>query len=63
MPQSNQSLRNGSTSRSAWVVALVAWALVAILGILRVDVNSKVLAVKHVSCSQRKLAILNGPSC
>jgi amino acid transporter len=30
---------------SWWVVALVAWALVAVLGVLRVDVNSKVLAV------------------
>jgi amino acid transporter len=28
-----------------WAIALVAWALVAILGVLRVDVNGKVLAV------------------
>jgi amino acid transporter len=28
-----------------WVVALVVWAIVAILGVLRVDVNGKVLAV------------------
>ncbi|MFU8851447.1 APC family permease [Micromonospora sp. SL1-18] len=28
-----------------WVVALVAWALVAVLGVLRVDVNALVLAV------------------
>ncbi|SCG76250.1 APC family permease [Micromonospora inositola] len=28
-----------------WVVALVAWALVAVLGVLRVDVNGLVLAV------------------
>ncbi len=28
-----------------WVVALVAWALVAVLGVLRVDINSRVLAV------------------
>lgn len=28
-----------------WVIALVAWALVAILGVLRVDVNGKVLAL------------------
>jgi amino acid transporter len=28
-----------------WVVALVVWAVVGILGILRVDINSKVLAV------------------
>ncbi|MET9342171.1 APC family permease [Nonomuraea sp. NPDC003804] len=28
-----------------WAVALVAWAVVALLGMLRVDVNSKVLAV------------------
>jgi amino acid transporter len=34
---------------SWWVVALVAWALVAVLGVLRVDVNSKVLAVLLIS--------------
>ncbi len=28
-----------------WLIALVAWALVAILGVLRVDINGKVLAV------------------
>jgi amino acid transporter len=28
-----------------WVIALVAWAIVAILGVLRIDVNGKVLAV------------------
>ncbi len=28
-----------------WVVALVTWAIVAILGLLRVDINGKVLAV------------------
>lgn len=28
-----------------WVIALVAWALVAVLGVLRVDVNGKILAV------------------
>jgi amino acid transporter len=28
-----------------WAVALVAWALVAILGVLRVDINGKVLAL------------------
>jgi amino acid transporter len=28
-----------------WVIALVAWALVAILGVLRVDINGKVLAL------------------
>ncbi|HWG99263.1 MAG TPA: APC family permease [Pilimelia sp.] len=28
-----------------WVVALAAWALVAVLGVLRVDINGKVLAV------------------
>jgi amino acid transporter len=28
-----------------WVIALVAWALVAILGVLRVDINGTVLAV------------------
>ncbi|MEU7895962.1 APC family permease [Nonomuraea sp. NPDC049152] len=28
-----------------WAVALVAWAVVAVLGMLRVDVNSRVLAV------------------
>lgn len=28
-----------------WVVALIAWALVAVLGVLRVDVNSRILAV------------------
>ncbi|MEV4515178.1 APC family permease [Dactylosporangium sp. NPDC049525] len=28
-----------------WVIALAAWSLVAVLGVLRVDVNSKVLAV------------------
>lgn len=32
-----------------WVVALIAWALVALLGILRVDVNSRVLAVLLIS--------------
>lgn len=32
-----------------WVVALVTWAIVAILGLLRVDVNGKVLAVLLVS--------------
>jgi amino acid transporter len=36
-------------SVSWWVVALVAWALVAVLGVLRVDVNSKVLAVLLIS--------------
>ena len=30
---------------SWWVCALVAWAIVAILGVLRVDLNSRVLAV------------------
>lgn len=33
-----------------WVIALVAWALVAVLGVLRVDVNSRVLAV--LLCSE-----------
>jgi amino acid transporter len=28
-----------------WVVALVAWAIVAVLGLLRIDINGKVLAV------------------
>jgi amino acid transporter len=28
-----------------WVIALVVWAIVAILGLLRVDINGKVLAV------------------
>jgi amino acid transporter len=28
-----------------WAIALVAWALVAILGVLRVDINGKVLAL------------------
>src|SRR6185369_11535216 len=28
-----------------WVVALVVWAIVGLLGILRVDINGKVLAV------------------
>lgn len=28
-----------------WVIALVAWAIVAVLGVLRVDINGKVLAV------------------
>jgi amino acid transporter len=28
-----------------WIIALVAWALVAILGVLRVDINGKVLAL------------------
>ncbi len=28
-----------------WVIALIAWALVAILGVLRVDINGTVLAV------------------
>jgi amino acid transporter len=32
-----------------WVIALVAWALVAILGVLRVDINGKVLAVLLLS--------------
>jgi amino acid transporter len=32
-----------------WVVALVAWAVVGLLGILRVDVNSRVLAVLLLS--------------
>ncbi|EEP74431.1 amino acid permease [Micromonospora sp. ATCC 39149] len=32
-----------------WVVALVAWALVAVLGLLRVDVNGMVLAVLLVA--------------
>ena len=32
-----------------WVVALVAWALVAVLGLLRVDVNGLVLAVLLVA--------------
>jgi amino acid transporter len=33
-----------------WVIALVAWAIVAILGVLRVDVNGKVLAL--LLCSE-----------
>ncbi|MFE9201749.1 APC family permease [Micromonospora sp. NPDC007230] len=33
------------SSPAWWVVALVAWALVAMLGVLRVDVNGLVLAV------------------
>src|SRR5215831_5092370 len=28
-----------------WVIALVAWAITAILGVLRVDINGKVLAL------------------
>ncbi|MCX4473317.1 APC family permease [Micromonospora sp. NBC_01655] len=32
-----------------WVVALAAWALVAVLGLLRVDVNGRVLAVLLVA--------------
>jgi amino acid transporter len=32
-----------------WVVALIIWAIVAILGVLRVDVNGKVLAILLVS--------------
>ncbi len=28
-----------------WLIALIAWALVAILGVLRVDINGKVLAL------------------
>lgn len=32
-----------------WVVALVAWAIVGILGLMRVDVNGKVLAVLLLS--------------
>lgn len=34
---------------SWWIVALVAWALVAVLGVLRVDVNGTVLAVLLVA--------------
>lgn len=30
---------------SWWVIALVAWALVAVMGVLRVDINGKVLAL------------------
>jgi amino acid transporter len=33
-----------------WIIALVTWAIVAILGLLRVDVNGKVLAV--LLCSE-----------
>ncbi|MFF5173078.1 APC family permease [Micromonospora sp. NPDC000089] len=36
-------------SASWWVVALVAWALVAALGVLRVDINGLVLAVLLVA--------------
>ena len=32
-----------------WVIALVAWALIALLGVQQVDVNSKVLAVLLIS--------------
>ncbi|GII65246.1 amino acid permease [Sphaerisporangium krabiense] len=32
-------------SPSWWVIALVAWALVGVLGLLRVDVNGKILSV------------------
>jgi amino acid transporter len=32
-----------------WVIALVTWVIVAILGVLRVDINGKVLAVLLIS--------------
>jgi amino acid transporter len=32
-----------------WIIALIAWAIVAVLGVLRVDVNGRVLAVLLVS--------------
>ncbi|WP_018350804.1 amino acid permease, partial [Longispora albida] len=37
------------TQVSWWLIALGAWALVALLGVLRVDVNGKVLAVLLVA--------------
>jgi amino acid transporter len=35
----------GLNVSSWWIIALLAWALVGILGVLRVDINGKVLAV------------------
>jgi amino acid transporter len=32
-----------------WVIALVAWAVIGLLGLLRVDVNSKILSVLLIS--------------
>jgi amino acid transporter len=39
-----------------WVIALVAWMLVAILGVLRVDINGKVLAL--LLCSEILLILI-----
>ncbi len=39
-----------------WVVALVTWAIVAILGVLRVDINAKVLAL--LLCSEIVIVLI-----